>query len=215
MSVREMWRGGLTIKFLLVFVNLIFFSFGNTTLWICLGLLTLLGAMFMSFQMGQGAGHEACAVTKSLVRVEGQTDKPQTLEPKLFKQAWSRASGVKAIFAGAAFVYIVNAIYIMMTLLKLNETAVMVARVCSWVVTLPYWPIVAHWHDVYTVITPDIAAVLMIAPFILPLCQFAGYMQGPKLWEKTEKAMKDGKRRAKARSRIVKKKTPKARGPEI
>ena len=56
----------------------------------------------------------------------------------------------------------------------------------------------------------------MISPFILPLFQFWGYMQGPKLWKKTEQAMADGRRRAKARSRIVKKnKLPRTMKPEI
>ena len=76
--------------------------------------------------------------------------------------------------------------------------------------------IIAAWHETYEFLTTDVILVLMISPFILPLVQFAGYMQGPKLWKKTEQAMVDGRRRAKARSRIVKKnKLPRSMRPEI
>ena len=62
----------------------------------------------------------------------------------------------------------------------------------------------------------DIILVLMVGPFVIPTCQFLGYLQGPKMWEKTEQAMAEGKRRAKARSRIArKKKLPKSMRPEI
>ena len=59
------------------------------------------------------------------------------------------------------------------------------------------------------------AALLLITPFLLPLCVFCGYMQGPRLWARTEDAMKQGRRRAKARARVGKKTASKAEKPEI
>ena len=74
----------------------------------------------------------------------------------------------------------------------------------------------AHSNEPRISTRPIPDSVLMISPFILPLFQFWGYMQGPKLWKKTEQAMADGRRRAKARSRIVKKnKLPRTMKPEI
>ena len=91
----------------------------------------------------------------------------------------------------------------------------LVSRLASFAVSLPYMPLVTYWHPVYNVLTWDIVLMLMIGPFLLPAIQFAGYMQGPRLWEKTEKAMAQGKRRAKARSRIVKRNKPRMNQPEI
>lgn len=211
-----MWKGMMTIKVLLVFVGMMLWSTGVTALWIAVGILLLIGAGFISFRQGQGSGHEACGVSKSIARVEHAQDKPHEIDPKLAREAWSVSNGVRAIFAGAAIGYIINAVYIIMMLLNVAEEAPMfVARLFSLVATIPYYPIVAYWVPTYTELVPALVAVMMIGPFVLPACQFAGYMCGPKLWEKTEKAMKDGKRRAKARSRIVKKRQPKVQKPEI
>ena len=57
--------------------------------------------------------------------------------------------------------------------------------------------------------------VLMVSPFVIPTFTFMGYLQGPRLWENTEKAMARGKRRAKAKSRIVKKNKPREQKPQI
>ena len=122
---------------------------------------------------------------------------------------------MKSVFAGALFAYAVNAVYIILSLLDVSEMAVMISRVASWVVTMPYWPVIAMFHETYVALTPDIVIVLMASPFLLPLCHYFGYLCGPKLWQNTEKAMADGRRRAKARSRIVKKKAPRIQKPEI
>ena len=44
---------------------------------------------------------------------------------------------------------------------------------------------------------------------------FLGYLQGPKLWARTEEAMKQGRRRAKANARMRKKWVPQPKKPEI
>ena len=64
-------------------------------------------------------------------------------------------------------------------------------------------------------IIPAIVAMLMISPFILPGCTCLGYLQGPRLWARTEDAMKQGRRRAKARARVGKKMVPRQQKPEI
>lgn len=211
MSVFEMWRSTLAIKILLVVIGFMVFSFGVTGLWVGIGIALLLAGALMVFRQGQSAGHEACAVSKSVAAIGA--DKA---DKKMLSQMWSVSNGVRSIFAGAAVSYTINAIYIILSVVHAPEIATFVSRLVSWVITMPYWPIIAAWHETYEFLTTDIILVLMISPFILPLVQFAGYMQGPKLWKKTEQAMVDGRRRAKARSRIVKKnKLPRSMRPEI
>lgn len=211
MSVFEMWRSTLAIKILLVVIGFMVFSFGITGLWVGIGIALLLAGALMVFRQGQSAGHEACAVSKSVAAIGA--DKA---DKKMLSQMWSVSNGVRAIFAGAAVSYTINAIYIILSVVHAPEIATFISRLVSWVITMPYWPIIAAWHETYEFLTTDVILVLMISPFILPLVQFAGYMQGPKLWKKTEQAMVDGRRRAKARSRIVKKnKLPRSMRPEI
>lgn len=211
MSVFEMWRSTLAIKILLVVIGFMVFSFGITGLWVGIGIALLLAGALMVFRQGQSAGHEACAASKSVAAIGA--DKA---DKKMLSQMWSVSNGVRAIFAGAAVSYTINAIYIILSVVHAPEIATFISRLVSWVITMPYWPIIAAWHETYEFLTTDIILVLMISPFILPLVQFAGYMQGPKLWKKTEQAMVDGRRRAKARSRIVKKnKLPRSMRPEI
>ena len=211
MSVFEMWRSTLAIKILLVVIGFMVFSFGITGLWVGVGIALLLAGALMVFRQGQSAGHEACAASKSVAAIGA--DKA---DKKMLSQMWSVSNGVRSIFAGAAVSYTINAIYIILSVVHAPEIASFISRLVSWVITMPYWPIIAAWHETYEFLTTDVILVLMISPFILPLVQFAGYMQGPKLWKKTEQAMVDGRRRAKARSRIVKKnKLPRSMRPEI
>ena len=207
-----MWKSTVLIKIVLVFIGFILFSIGSNVAWTILGSLVLLGCCWFMFRQGQNAGHESCAVTKSIERVEAEGKRA---DEGLYRQAWSRSNGVKSVFAGALFAYAVNAVYIILSLLDVSEMAVMISRVASWVVTMPYWPVIAMFHETYVALTPDIVIVLMASPFLLPLCHYFGYLCGPKLWQNTEKAMIDGRRRAKARSRIVKKKAPRIQKPEI
>lgn len=209
-----MWKSLLLIQIVLIIVSLLVFSFGNTIIWIVLGLVLLAGGCWMSFRQGQGAGHASCSITNSMERVSNE-GKVNEITPKLRKQMWSVNNGVKTIFASAAFAYAVNAVYIICMLLDVNFNVIIATRIVSWLVTLPFWPIVAYWHETFTALTPDIVAVLMVSPFVLPLCHFAGYMTGPRLWEHTEKAMAEGRRRAKARSRIVKKQKNRSQKPMI
>lgn len=211
-----MFKNAIVLKAMLIFISFTVFSFGNMTVYLIVGLLVMLVGCFMSFKQGAAMGHEACSVSASLRRIAGSADKAEKVDPKMEKQAYSLSNGVKAIFAGALIDYVINAIYIVMMLMKVGDGAIVFSRLASFVMVIPYWPIVSHWHPVFNVLTWDIVAVLMLSPFLLPVCQFLGYRQGPGLWAKTEKAMADGKRRAKARSRIGrKKKGPKVRGPEI
>lgn len=215
MSTLGLWKSVEMAKLLLFFVSFMVLNFNNMILWIVLGLVILLGACFLTFRQGQMSGHESCAISKMIANAEA-TDKLHTLDPKMFKKAWSRSNGVKSIFAGALIAYVINAVYIVVMMAGVEGTPLYISRIASWVVTMGFWPLIATWYESYTIMNGWVAAVLMISPFVLPLCQYAGYMCGPKLWAKTEKAMAEGKRRAKARSRIVKKKrASKVKGPEI
>lgn len=211
-----MWRGCFALKAAMVFLALMVLSFGNSVVFIILGILILLGGCFLAFRQGQGYGHEACSVRHSVQRVAEDPAKLHQIDPKMYKQMYSVSAGVKAIFAGALVGYVINCVYIIITLVCTNETAIYISRLFSMIISLPYWSVIYHWHDAFTGLGADMVIVLMAGPFIVPLCQFAGYLQGPKLWAHTEKAMAEGKRRAKARSRIVrKKKTPHSQRPEI
>lgn len=214
MTTGAMIKNAIVLKFLLIFVSFTVFSFGNMTVFMLLGILVLLGGAFAALKQGIAMGHEACAVSSSLERI--LADGSKTPEPKMIRQAYSVSKGVKAVFGAALMDYIINCIYIIFMLLNVNETVTVFSRLASFVMVIPYWPLLSHWHPVYNVLTWDIVLLLMVSPFLLPAVQFIGYTKGPAMWAKTEKAMADGKRRAKARSRIVKKKKlPKSQRPEI
>ena len=214
MTIFEMCKGTATLKVMLIVIGLLVFSFDVQAIWIIVGIVALLGSCFLAFRQGGAMGHEACSVAKSIERAGDEASRQ--FEPKMFKRVWSKSTGVKTVFAGGLVGYIIGCIYIVCALIDSESMVTGVARLVAWLGCIPYWPIVAHWHETYVALTPDVIVVLLAGPFLLPLCQYIGYLQGPALWAKTEKAMADGKRRAKARSRIVKKnKKPRARGPEI
>lgn len=212
-----MFKSVLVMKAILIFMMFTVFSFGNMTVFGVLGILLLLGGCFITMRQGAAIGHEACSISHSLQRVAEDSSKAQQLDKKMVARAFSMHTGLKAVFAGALIDYVINAVYIVLMLIKIEETSVglVASRLLSFVVSIPYWSVVSFWHDTYNVISWDIVAVLMAGPFLLPIFQYIGYKQGPALWAKTEKAMADGKRRAKARSRIVKKKTARGQRPEI
>ena len=162
MNVTEMWRSTLAIKVLLVVLGFMVFSFGVTGLWVGVGIALLAGGCLMVFRQGQTAGHEACAVSRSVQNVG--LDKA---DKKMLSQMWSVSNGVRAIFAGAVFSYSINAIYIIIMLVGAPVMVQFVARLVSWAVTMPYWPLIAAWHETYEFLTTDIILVLMISPFML------------------------------------------------
>ena len=210
-----MFKNAIMQKILMIFLVFTVFSFGNMTVFTILGILLLLGGCYLSFRQGAAMGHEACSISHSLKHIAESGDKEA--DPKMIRQAYNWPGAVKAFFAGSLPDYLINVFYIILMLVGTEGTLLVVSRLASFVVVIPYWPVVSYWHDVYNILTWDIVAVLMISPFILPACQLFGYRQGPALWARTEKAMADGKRRAKARSRInhKKKKAPRTQRPEI
>ena len=209
-----MWKSMSVTLFLLILMNLALFALGNTA-WLVLGLIFLALAMFYAYRQGMNFGHEACSLLQTVERAQdpasplhGQVDE------KVIRKAWSVSRGVKGVFASAIVPYAAGCLYIIVSLLNV-EPLVIPTRLLSWLLAVPFWPVVLHWYDTFDRLTPVVAAVLMISPFVLPLCCFAGYMQGPKLWAKSEKAMAEGKRRAKAKSRVARKRAPKVQKPEI
>lgn len=215
MSIGDMYRTNAMTTFLLILINLGLFTL-NRLAWTILGLLCLAGAMFLSFRQGMAYGHEASGLLKTVERArDPQSPTHGQLDNKLIGRAWSVSVGLRAVLACALLPYVVGAAYIACSLLQV-EKLVMPLRLASWVLAAPFWPVVLPWYDTFDRLTGVVAGVLMISPFVLPLCAFAGYMQGPRLWEKSEKAMAEGKRRAKAKSRVVRKKSvPRSQRPEI
>ena len=215
MSVSEMWKANAATTFLMILLNLALFSLGNTP-WMVLGLIALALAMFFSFRRGMDLGHAACSILQTVEHAEdpaspahGQMDKD------VLKRAWSVNRGIKGLFASALLPYAMGCLYIISMQLNI-QPLILPTRLISWILDCPFWPLVLPWHDTFDCLAPSIVAVLMLSPFVLPGCIFAGYLQGPKLWAKSEKAMAEGRRRAKAKSRVVKKKsTPRSQRPEI
>lgn len=215
MSVGDMWRAHATTTFLLVMLNLALFSLGELP-WTVLGLLVLALSMFLCFRRGMSFGHQACGILNTVERArDPESPAHGQLEERVIKRAWSASTGVKGVLASAVGPYAIGCLYIACSLLKI-EPLILPTRLISWVLATPYWPVVLHWYAAFDRLTGVVAAVLMISPFLLPLCTFAGYMQGPKLWAKSEKAMAEGRRRAKARSRVNRKRqAPRQQRPEI
>ena len=206
MSVFEMWRTNTGTLIMLMFLNLGLFSLNNPMAWTILGLILLLGGLYLSYRQGMAYGHEACALRASVQSAE-DPDSPAhgQVDASVIRRAWSVSTGIKALLVFALPPYLAGCLYIASTLLGFKPL-ILPMRLISWLLAMPYWPCVLPWSQVFDRLTGTVAAVLMISPFILPLAAFAGYMQGPKLWAKSEKAMAEGKRRAKAKSRVQRKK---------
>ena len=216
MSVKDMWKANAITRLLLVVINLMIFSLGNTP-WMVLGLLLLAGACYLSFRQGMGLGHEGCAI---LATVHSASDPASPaygqLDEDVLKRTWSRERGLKGVLASALAPYAICGVYIICMLLDIQwEMPLFISRLLAWIITLPYWPIILPWQETFDVLNAPIVAVMLVSPFVLPLCMYAGYLQGPKLWAKSEQAMAQGRRRAKAKSRVAQKKVPRERKPEI
>ena len=210
-----MWKSNAVTLILLIVLNLALFTLGNTP-WTVLGLICLAGGMFLSYRQGMGFGHEACGISQMVEKArDPQSPSYGQVDEKVQKRAWSVSTGVRGVLASALVPYVVGCLYIVLSLLKVHP-ADAVMRLVSWVLALPFWPAMLPFSQTFDRLTAPVAAVLMISPFVLPLCTFAGYMRGPKLWAKSEKAMAEGRRRAKAKSRVGRKKSvPRSQRPEI
>ena len=219
MGVRSLWQVSATMLAMLILVNLVLTSLGNTA-WLVLDLAAIALTMFFCFRQGANLGHGACGVLSNIRDIEKSDPRSfQQLDRSYLSQAWSVSTGLRGVLAGALIPYAVGGVYIILSLLTVRmpgmNTPATVARVGAWILSLPYWPLIMNGHESFVRLTPDIVAMLLISPFVLPLCTFAGYMQGPKLWARSEEAMKQGRRRAKARARVGKKLAPKVQKPEI
>jgi len=210
-----MWKSNAVTLILLIVLNLALFTLGNTP-WTVLGLICLAGGMFLSYRQGMGFGHEACGILQMVEKArDPESPSYGQVDEKVTRRAWSASTGVKGVLASALVPYVVGCLYIVLSLLKVHP-ADAVMRLVSWVLALPFWPAMLPFSQTFDRLTAPVAAVLMISPFVLPLCTFAGYLRGPKLWAKSEKAMAEGRRRAKAKSRVGRKKTvPRSQRPEI
>lgn len=214
MGVKDMVMSNLITLFLLILVNTMCMSFGSTA-WIVFGLLMLAVALFSCFRQGMNIGHEGCGVLQNIEAAAKEGKDPYALLGKKYcSGAWSVSRGIKGVFASALIPYAVNCVYIVLMLMDVLPAAI-IARVAAWLISLPYWPILLHWYETFTTLEAPIVIMLMVSPFIMPAATFIGYLQGPKLWKKTEEAMAQGKRRAKAKSRVGKKMAPKVQKPEI
>ena len=214
MSIREMWKSNAIELFLMILLNLALMSLGALP-WAVLGTLFLLGGMFFSYRQGMGYGHQACAILDSVNRAQ-QPDSParDQLDSKVLARAWSVDRGVKGALLSALIPYVASCLYIAATLLKL-EPLVLPCRLVAVVLAMPALPLITYWVETFEKLTPAVTAVLMISPFLLPACSLAGYLQGPRLWKRSEEAMAQGRRRARAKSRVAKKRAPKQPKPEI
>lgn len=214
MNVWQMWKSNAVTLLFLIVLNLALFSLGDLP-WIALGCLLLLLAGFLNYRQGAAMGHEACSIRQTVEKCS-DPDSPAygQLDQKVIARAWKRETGIRGTFLSVAIPLGFGVLYILCTLLKI-EPLVLPTRVVSWLLNLPFWPIIIHWQPAFDALTVPIGVVLLLAPFALPLCTFVGFMQGPRLWQRSEMAMAQGRRRAKARSRVGKKTVPKPRKPEI
>ena len=216
MSISDMWRSNIAILVLMIFVNLGLFSLQNQTAWMVLGLLLLAGSLYLAFRQGMGFGHEACSLLETVKKAQDPASPTHgQIDEKVARRAWSVGHGIRAVLAFALPAYVIGCAYIICTLAGV-DALVLPLRLVSWILAAPYWPCVLAWTQTFDRLTPTVVAVLMVSPFVLPMVTFAGYMQGPRLWAKSEKAMAEGRRRAKAKSRVVRsKRVPRSQKPEI
>ena len=215
MSIWSMWKENAGTLVILILVSGALMTI-NVNAWIIIGILSLVGGIWMNWQRGRAMGHEACSVRDTVERASDPASGMHgQLDEKYMARAYSVPKALKGVAVCAAIPFACGVIYILCMLFFRNEAAQLVTRILAWVLALPFWPLVAHWFETYDSLAPALVAVFLISPFVLPLAYFAGYLQGPKLWAHTEQAMKEGRRRAKAKSRVVRKPVRKPRGPEI
>lgn len=219
MGIKSMWSTNAIALAILIGANLAA-SFAGEVLWMLLGIAALLLMLYFCFRQGMGFGHGACGISGTIESARNAGEKVYAqLDRKYLAQAWSRQNALKGLLLSALIPYVAGCIYIIFNLLRnvgvMPELPVIVARVLAWILSLPYWPIIMHWHEDFVTVTPAIAAMLLISPFVLPAATALGYLQGPRLWARTEDAMKQGRRRAKARARVGKKLAPRQQKPEI
>ena len=214
MSVGAMCRGNAVTLVMLILLNLALMSLSEPA-WIALGLLGLLGAGWLDYRQGKAAGHDACGVrdTVRTISAEGGFGDSRQ-DHKYIAQAWSASNGAKALLLSALPPFAAGCLHIACVALNVRPM-VLPSRVAAWLLSLPWWCTILHWQSTFDHLTPLSVAMLLVTPFLLPLCQYAGYMQGPALWARTETAMAEGRRRAKARSRVRRKPGPRAKGPEV
>ncbi len=219
MGVTSMWATNAIALAILIGANLAA-SFAGEALWLLIGVAGLLIMLYFCFKQGMATGHGACGISGTVARAReaGESVYAQ-LDKKYLSQAWCPLNAVKGLLVSALIPYTVGAAFIILDMLwrsgAIPEQPVIVARVLAWLLSLPYWPLIMHWHENFVTVTPAIAAMLLISPFVLPAATALGYMQGPRLWARTEDAMKQGRRRAKARARVGKKLAPRQQKPEI
>ena len=214
MSMWEMWRSNAVALLILIILDLALLSIGGLA-WIVLGILALLAALYLAWRRGMAFGHDACSLLETVRRAEDpESPAHGQLDAKVINRAWSRWRGLKGTLLSALVPYVAGCAYIVCVLLKL-DAAIIPTRAAGLLLAMPYWPILQPFYESFDRLTPAIAGMLMISPFVMPLCCYAGYLQGPKLWAKSEAAMAQGKRRAKAKSRVVRRRQPKPQKPEI
>lgn len=214
MSIMEMWKSNALRTAVLVVLNMALISLG-TLPWVVLGLLLLLIGMFLAYRQGTYFGHEACALLDNVRRVEANSDHPgEQFDKKVLSRTWSVGRGIAGVLAAALIPYLAGCVYLAAVMLDISAVQ-MPARLVALVLAMPFLPILASWFDSFVEIHPAIVTLLLVSPFVLPLSIFAGYMQGPRLWARSEKAMAEGRRRARAKSRVAKKRPPKVAKPEI
>ena len=219
MGVKSIWGTNAIALAILIGANLAA-SFAGETLWLLIGVVALLAMLYFCFKQGMVTGHGACGIRNTVESARNAGEKVfSQLDRRYLAQAWSRENAFKSCLLSALIPYAVGGLYIIFTLLwhdgALPEAPVIVARVLAWLLSLPYWPLIMHWHEDFVTLTPAIAGMLLISPFVLPAATALGYLQGPRLWARSEEAMKQGRRRAKARARVGKKLAPKQQKPEI
>ena len=210
MSVKGIWGVNATVLASLVIINILLMSLGNTY-WTILGVLALLGGAFISLQRGMQMGHAACGVSH-LIDQANESGHSDRLDEKTLAKAWSRGNGIRSVLLSALIPYGCSCLYMLVVLLNI-EGLIVPTRLPACLMALPFWSIIPGYS--FPSLAAPVIAVLMVSPFVLPLFTFAGYMRGPKLWQNTEKAMAEGRRRAKAKARIAQKRKPRQQKPEI
>jgi len=88
------------------------------------------------------------------------------------------------------------------------STPVQITRLFCWIGALPFLPPATFLVGDLTGMSLPIIAVLAVYPLIFPAVYYFAYSRGPALWEARQDAMKKGRRRAKARSRVMKNNKP-------
>lgn len=203
MKRRKLWR---TIAgcHLLNCIAAALLSVFSTAGWAISAMIAFVLTQLIVYRRSTMIGEGAAKTADMLERLaQNEPERIHELEGGFVRSAWSKACAVRSALGCAGALYAINALYVVLVLLKLDQNAFF--RALAFFVrfdALPMYAMFAPWIEIAGPLNAAHAAILLIAPFICPLAGYLGYLQGRQNWLRTRLKMQESL--AKGPRKIVK-----------